>query len=76
MVQKVIKYGNSIAVVLPKDSAASIGIEVGTLVETTIEGGRVVVQPVEVVPKLTPENSEFVDRLYEKRRRVFEALGE
>ena len=76
MVQKVIKYGNSLAVILPKESAASVGIDVGTLVETTVEGGRVVVQPVEVVPKLTPENQEFVERLYQKRRRVFEALGE
>ncbi len=76
MVQKVIKYGNSIAIVLPRESAASVGIEVGTLVEARVEGGRVVVQAVEVVPKLTPENREFVDRLYEQRRRVFEALGE
>ena len=76
MVQKVIKYGNSIAVILPRESAASAGIDVGTLVETTLEDGRIVVQPVEVVPKLTPENQEFVDRLYQKRRRVFKALGE
>ncbi len=76
MVQKVIKYGNSLAVILPKESAALVGIDVGSLVETTVEGGRVVVQPVEVVPKLTLESREFVDRLYEKRRRVFEALGE
>ncbi|HSW45613.1 MAG TPA: AbrB/MazE/SpoVT family DNA-binding domain-containing protein [Phycisphaerae bacterium] len=76
MVQKVIKYGNSLAVILPRESAASVGIDVGTLVETTVEGGRVVVQPVVVVPKLAPENQDFVDRLYKKRRRVFEALGE
>jgi len=76
MVQKVIKYGNSIAVILPRESAASAGIDVGTLVETTVEDGRIVVQPVEVVPKLTPGSQEFVDRLYQKRRRVFKALGE
>jgi antitoxin component of MazEF toxin-antitoxin module len=76
MVQKVVKYGNSLAVILPKDSAASVGIEAGTLVETTVEAGRVIVQPVEVVPKLTPENQALLDRLFEKRRRVFEALGE
>ncbi len=76
MVQKVIKYGNSLAVILPKESAAAVGIDVGTLVETTVEGGRVVVQPVEVVPKLSVENQDFVDRLYEKRQRVFKALGE
>jgi len=76
MIQKVIKYGNSLAVILPKDSAAALGIDVGTLVETRVENGRVVVQPVEVVPKLTAENRDFVDRLYQKRRRVFEALGE
>lgn len=76
MVQKVIKYGNSLAVILSRKSAASVGIEAGTLVETTVQGGRIVVQPVEVVPKLSPENQQFVDRLYQKRRRVFDALGE
>ncbi len=76
MVQKVIKYGNSLAVILPSEAAASLGIEAGTLVESVVEGGRVVVQPVEVVPKLAPESQAFVERLYEKRRRVFEALGE
>jgi antitoxin component of MazEF toxin-antitoxin module len=76
MVQKVIKYGNSLAVILPKESAAAAGIEAGTLVTTTVVEGRIVVQPVEVVPKLTAENQDFLDRLYQKRRRVFEALGE
>lgn len=76
MVQKVVKYGNSLAVILPKDSAASVGIEAGTLVETTVEAGRVIVQPVEVVPKLTAEDRAFLDRLYEQRGRVFESLGE
>ena len=76
MVQKVIKYGNSMAVILPKESTASAGIEVGSLVMTSVEGGRVIVQPVEVVPKLSPENQEFADRLYAKRRKVFDALAE
>ena len=76
MVQKVIKYGNSMAVILPKEAAASTGIRVGSLVTTTVEGGRVIVQPVDVVPKLSPENRQFVDRLYAKRRKVFDALAE
>jgi antitoxin component of MazEF toxin-antitoxin module len=76
MVQKVVKYGNSIAVIVPKDAAAEAGIEVGTLVQATVEGGRLVVQPVEVVPKLSPENQAFLDRIYKQRQRVFKALGE
>ncbi|NLX15220.1 MAG: AbrB/MazE/SpoVT family DNA-binding domain-containing protein [Phycisphaerales bacterium] len=76
MVQKVIKYGNSMAVILPKESADSAGLEIGSLVTTFVEGGRVIIQPVDVVPRLSPENQEFVDRLYEKRRKVFEALAE
>jgi antitoxin component of MazEF toxin-antitoxin module len=76
MVQKVVKYGNSMAVILPKESATSAGIEIGTLVTTSVEGGRIIVQPVEVVPKLSPEDKEFVDRLYAKRRKVLDALAE
>ena len=76
MVQKVIKYGNSMAVVLPKEATMSAGIEVGSLVVTSVEGGRVIVQPVDVVPKLLPEDEKFVDSLYAKRRDVFDALAE
>jgi len=76
MIQKVFKYGNSLAVILPKEFSAEAGVDAGSLVETAMNEGRVVIQPVEVVPKLAPENQEFVDRLYEKRRKVFKALGE
>lgn len=76
MIQKVIKYGNSLAVILPKEDAAAIGVEAGTLVQASVEGGRLVVAPVEVVPKLSPKNQRFVDQLYKRRRKVFEALGE
>ena len=76
MVQKVIKYGNSMAVVLPKEATTSAGIEVGSLVVTSVEGGRVIVQPVDVVPKLVPEDEKFVDSLYAKRRDVFDTLAE
>jgi antitoxin component of MazEF toxin-antitoxin module len=76
MVQKVVKYGNSMAVILPKEHAASSGIEVGSWVTTSVEGGRIIIQPVEVVPRLSPDDQDFVDRLYEKRRKVFDALGE
>ena len=76
MVQKVIKYGNSMAVVLPKEATTLAGIEVGSLVVTSVEGGRVIVQPVDVVPKLLPEDEKFVDSLYAKRRDVFDALAE
>jgi antitoxin component of MazEF toxin-antitoxin module len=76
MVQKVIKYGNSMAVILPKESTASTGIKIGSLLMTTVEGGRVIVQPVDVVPKLSPEDQHLVDRLYERRCKVFDALAE
>jgi antitoxin component of MazEF toxin-antitoxin module len=76
VLQRVVEYGDNIVVILPRELAAAAGIDVGTLVETRLEAGCVLVQPVKVVPKLTPENQDFVDRLYEKRRQVFDALGE
>lgn len=76
MVQKAIKYGNSLAIVLPKEFTQEQGVEAGTLLETTVKDGRVTVCPVEVVPKLSSKDEGFVDRLYEKRKKVFDALAE
>ncbi len=76
MVQKVIKYGRSQAVVLPKDVAVALGLQIGSLVEIRVEDGRGVIWPVEVVPKLSAQDRQFVRDVYRKRQRVFKKLAE
>lgn len=76
MVQKVIKYGNSQAVVIAADLAARYGLQAGSFVKIMEENGRLVLCPVEVVPKLSENDRARVDRLYKKRKRVFKKLAE
>ncbi len=76
MVQKVHKFGNSLAVVIPSAENTKHKIEPGALVEVieTPDGWQV--KPVSVVPKLAGDIREIADRLTEERRKVFEALAE
>ena len=76
MVQKVIKYGNSSAVVIAADLAQRYGLTAGSFVKVIEENGRLVLSPVEVVPRLSESEREFVDDLHAKRETVFKRLGE
>jgi len=61
---KVQKWGNSLALRIPKSCALDSHIEAGTLVEVTVRDGELVVVPVvdkeytleELVAGITPEN--------------------
>ena len=76
MVQKIVKYGNSHAVVIPAELSARHGLRAGSLVKIMEENGRLVLCPVEVVPKLSDDQQGFVRDLYERRRAVFKKLAE
>lgn len=76
MIQKVIKYGNSLAVVLPKEIAAEVGLEAGDLVDTMVRDRHVEMYPVDMVHRISPADKEFVDALYQQREAVFKKLAE
>ena len=76
MVQKVIKYGNSHAGVIAAALAARYGLQAGSFVKIIEENGRLVLCPVEVVPKLSESDRARASRLYDKRKRVFKKLAE
>lgn len=76
MIQKTVKYGNSVAVVLPKELVARMNLEPGTQVSIEEQNGRVEISRVRVVPELSDKDKKFVEELYQKRRKVFEALAE
>ena len=64
MKTKIARWGNSLAVRLPKDAAASLGLKNGSPVELRTEGGELVVTPRRVkdpeleklIAAITPKN--------------------
>lgn len=64
MRSSVAKWGNSLAVRLPKETAEAAGFREGSPVDIRLEDGRVVLQPAakrwtieELVAQMTPENN-------------------
>jgi antitoxin MazE len=60
---RVQKWGNSLALRIPKSAAEACSLEAGVEVDLSMEGGRLVVSPVparytleELVAGITPEN--------------------
>lgn len=76
MIQKIHRFGNSLAVVIPATANKAHRIEPGEMVEVveTDEGWRVT--PVSVAPRLSPELRKLVDKIVEERAEVFKALAE
>jgi antitoxin component of MazEF toxin-antitoxin module len=76
MPQKVFKSGSGLAIILPKELARKYQIDAGTLVETVPTSEGLLVRPVEVVPRLSPEWQESLDYVLRKFRPALEKLGE
>lgn len=74
--QKIFQHGDELALTLPRQIAERAAVSVDTLVQMSICDGGILLQPVAIVPKLSKRDEEFVDDLYRRRQRVFEALGE
>jgi hypothetical protein len=76
MPQKVFKSGSGLALIVPKELAKRYQIEVGSLVETVPTAEGLLIRPVEVVPRLSPEWQEALDYVMENYRPALEKLGE
>jgi hypothetical protein len=74
--QKVFKSGSGLALILPKELARQYQIEAGTLVETVPTPQGLLVRPVELVPRLSPEWQEALDYVLTEYRPALEKLGE
>lgn len=74
--QRVFSHDEELALVLPRELAKAANISAGSFVSVCEADGIINLRCVEVVPKLSPTTQGFVDELYARRRRVFEALGE
>jgi antitoxin component of MazEF toxin-antitoxin module len=76
MIQKVHKFGNSLAVVIPTAENKLHGIEPGAIVEVVETADGWQVRPMEVVPKISAEIKAIADDLAEKRAKVFDVLAQ
>ena len=76
MIQKIPKFGNSLAVVIPAAKNGTRRIEPGSMVEVVETADGWHVRPVTVVPQLAPELRKMADEVAETRAKVFEALAE
>ena len=63
MRSRISKWGNSLALRVPKGLGSEINLEVGTEVELTVENGTIIITPVssnydldDLVQGITPEN--------------------
>ena len=63
MLSRISKWGNSLAIRIPKAFIEDAGLEDGVEVDIAMEGGRIVLTPVgreytldELVEKITPQN--------------------
>lgn len=76
MLQKIVKYGNSRAVVLPKEIVDQLRVKEGDWVDVELRNGGVVIQAVDIIPRISEEDRKFVEEFYKKNEAVFKALAE
>ncbi len=76
MIQKVIRHGNSMAVVIPKDIARQLGLETGSLVNLERDNERILIRPMIAVPAITPDRRRQLDEITERFRPALTKLAE
>ncbi len=76
MAGKLFKSGSGLALIIPRELAERYHLQPGDLVETIATEKGLLVQPVELVPRLSKEWQESLDWVIEKYRPALEKLGE
>ncbi|MCC7294161.1 MAG: hypothetical protein IT449_19030 [Phycisphaerales bacterium] len=76
MVKKIVKYGNSQAIVLPREVTEAVGLSVGAFADVSVENGCISIRPVQMIPTLPPADKAWLDEFYRKHEQVFKALAE
>lgn len=76
MLKKIVKYGNSQAIVLPREALDEVGLGVDAYADVVVANGHIEIHPVDVIRRGNPEVEQFVDELYARREKVFKKLAE
>ena len=75
-IQKLVRRGNSYYLKVSPAMMKLLGIDQDDNLSITVENGRMTVQPVDAIPRISTEDKEFVDRTYAKYEEAFKAWAE
>lgn len=72
-IQKLARRGNSYYLKVSPAMMKLLGIDQDDNLSVTVENGRMTVQPVDAIPRISTEDREFVDRTYAEYEEAFRA---
>jgi antitoxin component of MazEF toxin-antitoxin module len=72
-IQKLARRGNSYYLKVSPAMMKLLGIDQDDNLSVTVENGRMTVQPVDAIPRISAEDKEFVDRTYAEYKEAFKA---
>ncbi len=72
-IQKLARRGNSYYLKVSPAMMKLLGIDQDDNLSVTVENGRMTVQPVDAIPRISTENKEFADRIYAEYEEAFKA---
>lgn len=72
---KIRRQGRSLAVTLDAETLRQAGLQEGDLVRPSVEDGRVVLDPVTVMPGVRPQVLETGRRIIREERRLLDRLA-
>ena len=75
-IQKLVRRGNSYYLKVSPAMMKLLGIDQDDNLSITVENGRMTVQPVDAIPRISKEDKEFVDRTYAEYEEAFKAWAE
>ena len=73
---KIRRQGRSLAVTLDAATLAAAHLREGDLIQPTVENGKIVLTPVDVMPGVRPEVMEIARRVIEEDAPVLKRLAE
>lgn len=76
MAGKLFKSGSGLALIIPRELAERYHLKPGDVVETIPTERGLLVQPVEIVPRLSKEWEAALDAVLDRYRPALEKLGE
>ena len=74
-VVKIRRQGNSLSVTLDQETLGAANLHEGDLVAPSVQGGVVVLTPVEIRPKVRPQVLQIGRKVISENRRVLDRLA-
>lgn len=72
-IQKLARRGNSYYLKVSPAMMKLLGIDQDDNLNVTVENGKMTVQPVDAIPRISTEDKEIVDKAYDKYEEAFKA---